>query len=52
MSARQEKIKRRHVVKTLDLTFDKALTELRRQINGYPFKMRMILAWRILWRNF
>jgi len=46
------KFQRRQVIKALDLTFDKALVELRRQLNGYPLPVRFQAAWRIIWRKF
>lgn len=42
----------RKIRRAFDLTFDKALESLRKQINAYPLKMRLMLCWRILWRKF
>jgi len=47
MSGRDKRI-RRQVVRALDLSYDKVFEDLKRQMNGYPFFMRLKLCWLIL----
>lgn len=51
MSGRDKK-NRRNFKRALDLTFDKALESLKKQINAYPLKYRVKIAWLILFKKF
>ena len=42
---------RKQVIRALELTYDKVARDLIKQMNAYPLRYRLIIAWRLLWGN-